>query len=76
LKNLYDTQGQLLILLINRETGNNVFTILKEIKNPVRAALYETTAIANGLNLRMYWDPQKYRNEEEIMEELEMLYSR
>ena len=74
IKNLYDTQGQLLLLLINRETGNDVYALLKEIKNPVRAALYETTALANGLNLRAYWDHKQYKDMEEIMEDLELQY--
>ncbi|MFM2225551.1 MAG: hypothetical protein RJA07_1753 [Bacteroidota bacterium] len=74
LKNLYDTQGKLLILLINRETGNSVYQVLKDIKNPVRAAMYETTAIVNGLNLNEKWDAKKYKSEEEIMENYEMMY--
>ncbi len=74
IKNLYDTQGKLLLLLINRETGNNVYAILRAVKNPVKVALYETTAIANGLNLRAYWDPKQYKREEEIMEDLELEY--
>ncbi|MEN9522746.1 MAG: hypothetical protein RL065_1123 [Bacteroidota bacterium] len=74
LKNLYDTQGKLLILLINRETGNSVYKVLKELKNPVKAAMYETTAIVNGLNLNEKWDAKKYRYEEEIMEDYEMMY--
>ncbi|MEY4874881.1 MAG: hypothetical protein RL708_30 [Bacteroidota bacterium] len=74
LKKLYDTQGKLLILLINRETGNSVYKVLKELKNPVKAAMYETTAIVNGLNLNEKWDAKKYKSEEEIMEDFEMMY--
>jgi hypothetical protein len=74
LKNLYDTQGKLLILLINRETGNSVYKVLKELKNPVKAAMYETTAIVNGMNLNEKWDAKKYKYEEEIMEDYEMMY--
>jgi hypothetical protein len=74
LKKLYDTQGKLLILLINRETGNSVYQVLKDIKNPVRAALYETTAVANGLNLNEKWDVKKYRDEARIMEDFELMY--
>jgi hypothetical protein len=74
LKKLYDTQGKLLILLINRETGNSVYQVLKDIKNPVRAALYETTALSNGLNLNEKWDSKKYRDEARIMEDYELMY--
>lgn len=74
LKNLYDTQGKLLILLINRETGNSVYKVLKDLKNPVKAAMYETTAIVNGMNLNEKWDAKKYKYEEEIMEDYEMMY--
>lgn len=74
LKNLYDTQGKLLILLINRETGNSVYKNLREIKGNVKAALLESTALVNGINLGVKWDDQKYKWEEEIMEDLEIEY--
>ncbi|MEY2828301.1 MAG: hypothetical protein RIQ33_159 [Bacteroidota bacterium] len=74
LKKLYDTQGKLLILLINRETGNSVYQVLKDIKNPIRAALYETTALTNGLNLNEKWDSKKYKDEARIMEDYELMY--
>ena len=74
LKNLYDTQGKLLILLINRETGNSVYKVLKEIKNPIRASLYEITALANGLNLSEKWDVRKYKDEDLIMQVMERQY--
>lgn len=74
LSKLYDTQGRLLILLINRETGNSCYRILKEVKNPVKAAMYETTAISNGMSLTKKYDPKEYRDEEEIMQDLEYEY--
>ena len=74
LKNLNETQGKLLIQLINRETGNSVFKVLSEVKNPVKAAMYEATALVNGLNLREDWNAEKYKDEEQIMENLEREY--
>ncbi len=74
LKNLYDTQGKLLILLINRETGNSVYSTLKTIKNPIRAAMYQASALANGLNLKDVWDAKKYPAENMIMQHFEQQY--
>jgi hypothetical protein len=74
LKNLYDTQGRLLILLINRETGNSVYHTLKEIKNPVKAAMYQASAVVNGINLKEEWDADKYKNEDLIMRNFEKMY--
>ncbi len=74
LKNLYDTQGKLLILLINRETGNSVYSTLKEIKSPLKAAMYQASAVVNGLNLNDQWDASKYPNEDLIMKNFERMY--
>ncbi len=74
LKNLNETQGKLLIQLINRETGNSVFKVLSEVKNPVKASMYEATAIVNGMNLKEDWDAAKHPDEEQIMENLEREY--
>jgi hypothetical protein len=74
LKNLYDTQGKLLILLINRETGNSVYRNLREVKGNVKAAILETTALANGINLAVKWEAKNYQWENEIMNQLEQMY--
>ncbi len=74
LKNLNETQGKLLIQLINRETGNSVFKVLCEVKNPLKASMYEATAIVNGMNLKEDWDASKHQDEEQIMENLEREY--
>lgn len=37
IKNLTRSQGRILVALINRETGNNCYKLIKELKSPVAA---------------------------------------
>jgi len=56
-KALNKTQGVLLIKLIARQTGVNIFSILQEFKNPVTAIKWQAWAKINGLNLNKKYDP-------------------
>lgn len=56
LKNLSVYQGKILMKLINRQTGNNCYEILKEYKGGVNARLYQTVAFFVGGNLKQEWD--------------------
>lgn len=49
-------QGKVLMKLINRETGNNCYEILKEYKGGFNARLYQTVAFFVGGNLKQEWD--------------------
>ena len=42
--------------LINRQTGNNCYEIIKEYKGGVNARLYQTVAFFVGGNLKQDWD--------------------
>jgi len=55
LKNLSVYQGRVLMKLINRETGNNCFEILKEFKGGFNASMYQTVAFFFGGNLKQEW---------------------
>ena len=56
LSNLSVYQGKVLMKLINRQTGNNCFEIIKEYKGGMNARLYQTVAFFFGSNLKQKWD--------------------
>jgi Domain of unknown function (DUF4294) len=56
LSNLSVYQGKVLMKLINRETGNNCYEIIKEYKGGLNARLYQTVAFFFGSSLKQDWD--------------------
>jgi hypothetical protein len=56
LSNLSVYQGRVLMKLINRQTGNNCYDILKEYKGGFNARTYQTVAFFFGSNLKQDWD--------------------
>ncbi len=60
LKSLNITQGRILVKLINRQLNTPCYDIVKELKNPVTAAYYQSWGKLNGINLN-----KPYRKEEE-----------
>lgn len=56
LSNLSVYQGKVLMKLINRQTGNNCYEIIKEYKGGVNARVYQTVAFFVGGNLKQDWD--------------------
>ena len=56
LSNLSVYQGKVLMKLINRQTGNNCYEIIKEYKGGMNARLYQTVAFFFGSNLKQKWD--------------------
>ena len=56
LSNLSVYQGKVLMKLINRQTGNNCYAILKEYKGGLNARFYQTVAFFVGGNLKQDWD--------------------
>jgi hypothetical protein len=70
-------QGKVLMKLINRETGVNVYDILKEYKGGVNARLWQTIAFVFGSNLKQPYDPKGEDAEMEgYVKEVEALYGR
>lgn len=57
LKNLTVTQGQILVKLINRETGRETYDIIKQLKGGFNARIYQTTAMFFSNNLKKNYDP-------------------
>lgn len=59
LTNLSVYQGKVLMKLINRETGNNCYEIIKEYKGGFNARLYQTVAFFFSSNLKQPYDARK-----------------
>lgn len=56
LKGLTITQGKLLIKLIDRETGNSSYDIVKEMKGSLSAFMWQTVASLFGDNMKDTYD--------------------
>jgi hypothetical protein len=56
LSNLSVYQGKVLMKLINRQTGNNCYDVIKEYKGGLNARMYQTVAFFFGSNLKQKWD--------------------
>ncbi len=57
LSNLSIYQGKVLMKLINRQTGNNCYEIIKEYKGGLTARLYQTVAFFFSSNLKQDYEP-------------------
>lgn len=67
LTNLSVYQGKVLMKLINRETGNDCYEIIKEYKGSLTARLYQTVAFFFNSNLKQNYDAV---NEDKVIESL------
>lgn len=68
IKNLTITQGGILIKLIDRETGNSSYDLVREMKGGVTAFFYQSVARIFGNNLKNKYDPQEDRDIEAIIQ--------
>ena len=57
LKKLTQTEGQILIKLINRHTGFTVYEVIKDLKNGFNAFLFNTTAKIFNMSLKESYSP-------------------
>jgi uncharacterized protein DUF4294 len=68
-------QGMILMKLINRQTGNNCYNIIKEYKGGFTARFWQTVAFFFGSTLKQPYDPQgEDRVVESIVQEVERMY--
>lgn len=75
LTNLSVYQGKVLMKLINRETGNNCYEIIKEYKGGLTARLYQTVAFFFDSNLKQSYDPDTDdATIERIVKEVQRMY--
>lgn len=66
-KNLTISQGEILIKLISRETGNTTFDLAKDLKGGLHAFMYQSVARLFGHNLKEQYDPATERDIETIL---------
>ena len=75
LTNLSVYQGKVLMKLINRETGNNCYEIIKEHKGGLTARFYQTVAFFFNSSLKQPYDPKGDDLEiEKIVLEVQRMY--
>ena len=68
-------QGKVLMKLINRQTGNNCYDIIKEYRGGFSARLWQTVAFFFGSSLKQPYDAQGDDREIElIVQEVERMY--
>lgn len=77
IKNLSVYQGKVLMKLINRQTGNNCYEILKEYKGGFNARIFQTVAFVYGSNLKQSYNADTDdRDIENIVNEVERMYGK
>lgn len=75
LTNLSVYQGRVLMKLINRQTGNNCYEIIKEYKNGLTARFYQTVAFFFGSSLKQPYDAEGEDKEiETFVQEVNRMY--
>lgn len=68
-------QGKVLMKLINRQTGNNCYNIIKEYKGGFTARFYQTVAFFFSTSLKQPYDPKgEDQTIESIVQEVERMY--
>lgn len=67
IKNMTVSQGKILLKLIDRETGNSSFEVVKELRGGVSAFFYQSVARVFGHNLKNEYDLQEDREIENII---------
>lgn len=75
LENLTITQGQILVRLIDRQTGKNCYSIIKELKGGFSAVVWQSVGLLFGHNLKRVYEPEERDKDiEYIVSELEANY--
>lgn len=76
LKKLSRKDGQILIKLVNRQTGIDAFEIVKNYRNGWTAFWYQTAASANKMNLKQSYDPYMSKEDYWIEDILQRAFTR
>ncbi len=71
-KNLSVSQGKILIKLIERQTGNTSYELVKDMRGSVSAFVYQGVARVFGHNLKTTYDPNEDFEIENIIREYEV----
>lgn len=56
-KNMNEVQGEILIKLVDRETGSSSYDLIKEFRGGGKALFYQTFSRLFGYNLKSTYDP-------------------
>ena len=67
IKNMTVSQGKILLKLIDRQTGNSSFEVVKELRGGVSAFFYQSLARVFGHNLKNEYDMNEEREIENII---------
>ncbi|NGM64036.1 DUF4294 domain-containing protein [Sphingobacterium sp. SGR-19] len=59
IKNLSISQGAILIKLVQRQTGNSSYELVREMKGGLSAFFYQSVAKVFGHNLKSVYDPEE-----------------
>jgi hypothetical protein len=76
IKDMSITQGEILIKLVNRETGNTSYALVKELKGNINAFMFQSLARLFGHNLKETYDPQEEYDIENILNQAGYKYHR
>lgn len=68
IKNMTIYQGEILIKLIDRETGKSTYDLVRELRGGVVAFAYQSIARVAGHNLKHQYNPQEERDIEAIIQ--------
>ncbi|WP_298503226.1 DUF4294 domain-containing protein [uncultured Maribacter sp.] len=69
LKKLTRTEGQILVKLVHRQTGNTSFDLVKELRSGWRAFWYNTTAGFFNISIKAEYDPKNV-HEDYLIEDI------
>lgn len=67
IKDLSISQGEVLIKLVDRETGNSSYALVKDLKGNVSAFVMQSVARIFGHDLKSTYDPEQERDIEAII---------
>ncbi len=69
IENLTISQGEILIKLIDRQTGSTSYDMVKDLKGGLKAFMFQSLARLFGHNLKETYDPAEERDMEAILQE-------
>jgi hypothetical protein len=69
IENLTINQGEILIKLIDRETGNTSYQLVTDLKGGLDAFMLQSVARIFGHNLKETYDPEQDRDIEQILQQ-------
>jgi hypothetical protein len=76
IKDMSITQGEILIKLVNRETGDTSYELVKQLKGGINAFMFQSLARIFGHNLKETYDPQEESDIEGILNSAGYKYHR